>query len=208
MATGKVEVGRRASLITRLLTPRPVTLTALVGGGAAVGHLIWQFVPYHLAVYLSSIAAPMCMAVAVAAWAMRDKADHTFDPDFLEPRDYLRSREVVRDLRGRSVVLAGVCIVCAALVAGPAMSAQLLKAYWHWMAVAGGAALGLAGYCFQVAFHWEEQLRAHREKLVAESKEKAARRELEARLSSTQVPAGYWGPGWSQASADEWPLPH
>jgi hypothetical protein len=149
------------------------------------------------------------MAVAVAAWAMRDKVDETFSPDFLEAREYKRSREVARDVRTRSVALAGACLICAAAAGGPAFSAQLVKAFWQWMVIASGAGVGLAGYCFQISFSWEEQLRAHQEKLIARAKEAAAMKELEAKLAASRPGApGFWGSGWSRPTEDEWAKPH
>lgn len=199
MAIGEIEVGRRESLLARLLTPRPITLIVLAGGGAALGELAFRFVPYQLYVYLTGLAGPMCMAAAVAAWSMRDKVDATFDAEYLAPRAYTETRPIVRDVRARSMWLAAACMLCAGLAAGPAFSAQLLNVVYEWMLICSGLGIGLAAYCFQIAFAWEDQLRSHRERLIAGAKELEARDALEARLiSSGPAAPGYWGPGWTE----------
>jgi hypothetical protein len=203
MATSEIEVGRRASLLTRLLTPRPVSLLLLGGGGLAAGELAWRFLPYQLTVYLSSLAGPMCMVVAVAAWSMRDKVDATFDAKYLDPRAYSQSRFVVRDVRARSLALAFACMLCASLAVGPAFSSQLLKAIYQWMVIGSGLGVGLVAYCFQIAFAWEEQLRTHREKIVVDAKELEVLKDLESRITLGGIPArGYWGSGWTSAEED------
>ncbi len=209
MAIGEIEVGRRESLLARLLTPRPITLIVLAGGGAALGELAFRFVPHQLNVYLAGLAGPMCMAAAVAAWSMRDKVDATFDAEYLAPKAYAETRPIVRDVRARSMWLAAACMLCAGLAAGPAFSAQLINVIYEWMLIGSGLAIGLAAYCFQIAFSWEEQLRSHREKIIADAKELEARNALEARLTSSGPAApGYWGPGWAEPPEEEWPRTH
>lgn len=212
MALGEVEIGRRQSFLTKLLTPRWISIASLVGGGAALGDGIWRLVhrgnlPFETFTYAASLATPLCMAIAVAAWAMRDKADDTFDPDYLASAEYARSRLVVKDLRVRSMVLAMVAIVCAGLAGGPALAAQHFKAVWEWMAIASGVAVGLSGVCFQVAFWWEEQLRAHRETLIAASKDRDERAAMIERIQRVQPITKNWGAGWGEP-VDELQLPH
>ena len=208
MAVGEIEIRRRQSFLTKLLAPRWVSIVALVLGGAAVGDLAWRFLPFAIYAYAATLAAPMCMAVAVAAWAMRDKADETFDPDYLAGAEYARSRQVVRDLRVRSMFLAGAATFCAGIAGGPALAAQQLKAVWEWMAIASGTGVGLSAVCFQIAFWWEEQLRAHREGLIATAKELNERKELIERIERSKPNAGDWGPGWGEVVDEELTRPH
>jgi hypothetical protein len=192
VALGAVEVRGHRSFVTRLLTPRWISTVGLIAGGAALGEIAWLFLPYGVYTYFAALIAPVCMAVAVAAWAMRDKADDTFDPDYLAAAEYRRSRSVVRDLRGRSLLLAALATVCAAVAGGPVLSAQTFKAVWEWMAILSGMAIGLSVVCFQVAFSWEEQLRAHRERLIADAKAKGERNEIIARIERSQLGAALW----------------
>lgn len=205
MASRETAIRRRVGL-DRLLSPSWLSLSVLGIGGALLGHCAWLWLPYAATVYLSGLLAPLCTAVAVAAWAMRDKADQTFEPDHLDAKEYSRSRKVVEDVRLRSLVLSAVCLLCAAAVAGPAFSAQLVKAYWHGMVLAAGAGIGLTGYAFQVAYGWESQLRRHRQHIILESKRAQEMRELEARWSgpATRPEKDPWGAGWRAEQDASW----
>lgn len=208
MAAGEGQFGGRQSFLTKLLTPRWISIVALVAGGAAVGDLAYRFLPWTVYVYACTLATPMCMAVAVAAWAMRDKANETFDPDYLAAAEYKRSRLVVRDLRVRSMVLAIVATISAGLAGGPALAAQQLNAIWEWMAIASGIGLGASGVCFQVAFYWEEQLRGHHESLVAKSKDREELTQMTERLQRSNPGRASWGPGWAGPVDEELTRPH
>jgi hypothetical protein len=208
LAAGKIENGRRPSFLTKLLTPRWVSIVGLIAVGAALGDLAWRLLPFAMYVYAATLATPMCMAVAVAAWAMRDKVDTTFDPDYLASGEYARSRHVVRDLRVRSMVLAIAATGCACLAGSPVLAAQQLHAVWEWMAIASGIGVGLAGVCFQVAFYWEEQLRAHRETLIASVKDRDERAELALRVERSKLGSEAWGPGWGEPDGEELTRPH
>ena len=208
MATGEGQFGGRQSFLTKLLTPRWISIIALVLGGAAVGDLAYRFLPWTVYVYACTLAAPMCMAVAVAAWSMREKVDQTFDPDYLDAAEYERSRFVVRDLRVRSMALASLATICAGLAGGPALAAQQLHAIWEWMAIASGIGLGVSGVCFQVAFYWEEQLRGHHERLVAASKDQEERAQMTERLRRSILGSASWGSGWTEPIEEKLTRPH
>ena len=208
MAVGKIEIRRRQSYLMKLLTPRWISVMVLLGGGAALGELAWRFMPFDAYAYVATLLTPLCMAVAVAAWAMRDKADATFDPAYLASAEYERSRHVVRDLRVRSMLLAIAATVCAGMAGGPALAAQQFRAVWEWMAVLSGVGLGLSVVCFQIAFHWEEQLRVHREGLITAKKEREERAVLIERIQRSTQGGTNWGPGWSQAPDEQLTQPH
>lgn len=164
MAQRQVAIGGGPSAIERLLAPSASTFVLLVLAGAALGQLAWHFLDLKLLAYASGIAGPLCMLCTSAVWAMRDKADKALGGEGKPAAEFVRFRQKAVQWRRRSMGLAACTALCALMAMSPSISLQLAMGVWHWMPVAGGVAVALALYAYLVAYDWDEQLIAFRDR--------------------------------------------
>ncbi len=158
--------GRSAGrLIAWLAVPRVATLPVLLLIGLGIGELAWRFVDsVKILAWASGMAAPFCMICATSVWAMRDRLDDVIDTESMSSREYARFDQMVISHRARSTRWSGVAALMALLAASPAISNQLAGPIWHWMVLGSGAGVMCSIYTYQIAGHWETQIRAYRTK--------------------------------------------
>jgi len=187
MAAGE-DFGRRGQgLIAFFLTPSPLTRAMLWTSGLGLSWMAWRFLDASLLAYLSGLALPLCMVLASAVWALRDKADGTLDGEHLDAPTYQRARRAAAQVRARSVRYAALAAFCGILAAGPSISLQLSKVVWEWSVYAAGLGVGEAVFCYLLAAGWDEQLRTWKERDAFRRRQQEAQDALLARASQSRV---------------------
>lgn len=164
MAQRQAAIGGGPSALERLLAPSAWTFVALVLLGIGLGQLAWQFFDLKLLAYTSGITGPFCLMCTGAVWGMRDKADKALGGEGKPAAEFARFRQMAIQWRRRSMGLAACTALCALAALSSSVSLQLANGIWHWMPLAGGGAAALSFYSYLVAYDWEEQLIAFRDR--------------------------------------------
>lgn len=164
--------------------------------------------PYKLIVYTSGIAAPYCLLIAGAVWSMRDKADMTFDGDYLSAEQYKSAQKAADEVRFKSMHLAAEVAVMALVTASSAISAQITETIWQWMVIAGGVGVAEASYSYLLGYQWEEQLRAIRVRRILSEKKKAELQDLANRIRLSIDAPSEDIPGWPKECNGELEIKH
>ena len=187
MAAGEDFGWRSEGLIALLLTPSQVTRALLWVIGIGLSWVAWRLLDASLLAYISGLALPLCMVIASAVWALRDKADSTLDGDHLDASTYERARRLAADVRARSLRYAALAAFCGVLAAGPSISLQLTKVVWEWSVYVAGLGVGQAIYCYLLAANWDDQLRAWKERDIILLRKQQAKNALLERASQSRV---------------------
>lgn len=175
-----------AGLIDALAQPRPATRVALWVLMAAVAQAAWVFLDRQLLAYLSGLAGPLALVCATTIWSMRDKADSSLDGEFVDAAAFKRQRLAARLLRRKFAARAAWVLFAALLAVGPAVASNVANNIWHWMVLLAGAGLAEAFYGYLLAASWDEELRAHRDRLALERKRHDERQQLLARMEASE----------------------
>jgi hypothetical protein len=201
MAAEQGYVGRVVGqLINWLAVPRAFSWPVLLLAGMGCGHLLWlQIDNVKILSWVSGMVTPFCMVCATAVWAMRDRIDDAFDVDHMSAQEYEKAVTLGNQHRRRSTFWAGTSAFMALLSSMPAVSNQLIGPVWHWMLLALGGAVGTSVYAYQLANHWEQQIRAYKSKQRLQLKTKQEKQDLLDALRSSSGPN--FGPGWVQGPA-------
>lgn len=198
MATGKVEVRGRRSIIEMLTVPRPITRLLLLVMLGIAGEVAWKILTVPLLAYVSGVMASFCLLCAGAVWAMRDKADVLRDGDHLTAREFKQSSLAAKRLRQRSTWRAAYVAFSALLAVSPAVSQQFSSAVWEWMMIAAGIGVAEAAYSFLLVNAWEEQLMAVRDESLLKAKQADAQNALINRLSGPSQSSTVSDSSWIQ----------
>lgn len=187
MAAGEDFRWRGQGLIALLLTPSPVVRALLWVSGLCLSWVAWRFLDAGLLAYLSGLALPLCMVLASAVWALRDKADGTLDGEHLDASAYQLARRAAALVRARSVRYAAWAAFCGILAAGPSVSMQLSKMVWEWSVYVAGVGVGEAVFCYLLAAAWDDQLRAWKERDALKLRQQQAQEALLVRASQSRI---------------------
>jgi len=197
MAAQQDIIGRTVSrVIAWLAVPRPITLPALIGLGAGIGHLLWIYVDsIKMLAWVSGLATPFCMMCATAVWAMRGRLDDMLDKDPMSSSEYKKFVDLNNTHRNKSTFWAAFAAVMALVSSFPAVASQLNGSIWHWMVLASSSAVVASGYAFLLANYWENQIRAYVSKQKLEYKTQAERLAL-LKTATTAQQSIVMGTGW------------
>lgn len=201
MASQQNQVSRNTGYLTWLAVPRGLTLPVLLLLGSGIGQLIWLAIDsVKILSWLSGLASPFCMLCATAVWAMRDKAEISFNTETMNSDEYRNACKVQQSLRDRSTKYAAITSLAALVSASPAISQQLIGPIWQVMVVFSGAAVGFSVHSYLLANYWDHQLREHRSKVVFEQKRLREQQDLVSAIERSSALGQSGTTGWSVSS--------
>jgi hypothetical protein len=178
-----------------ILRPRLILRVTLWLLGFGLGFVAWHFLNIKLLAYAFGLAGPFSMLCAAAVWGMRDKADATLSGEQQSLDVFLRTRRAASVIRKRSTLRAAGLGFCALLAISPSVSHQLIGVIYEWTVFIGAIALGESVYGYFLAEYWEQELRAYRDRQIADEKRNQEKNETLVAIKNAGPLIGHVG--WS-----------
>jgi hypothetical protein len=143
------------------VVPRPRTLIAVLAlcAGAGIGAALFRVLKPSQLADLTFWASGGVFGFIVLIWAARASALEAIKSlELLSTSEARSALDVQGEVSLKTFQLIVCVFLCAAVVAVPWVSVQLVGLVWEWMVVAAGAAAAAGLVCLYLAFYWREHV--------------------------------------------------
>lgn len=170
------------------LVPRKLTLPLMLLIFGALGQSAWYFAPsVKFLSFICSFGLPFCMTCAAFVWGLREKAEAFLINDQLSSSQYQRARKVEDSIQLRSMMWASIAAIAGLVAVIPIFSKETFDAIWQWMVICAFLSVGVAIYAYMVAYSWDRQLRAYRDKQKIDTKLEVEKQKLIDRIENSSL---------------------